>query len=41
MDFEIIVEKLYKLTDEKYREFSKSLANTPLNIIGVRIPKIK
>lgn len=41
MDYEIIVEKLYKLSDEKYRVFSKSLANTPLIVIGVRIPKIK
>lgn len=41
MDYEIIVEKLYKLTDEKYRVFSKSLVNTPLIVIGVRIPKIK
>jgi 3-methyladenine DNA glycosylase AlkD len=41
MQYNELVKKLYELSDKKYQEFSKSLVNTPLIVIGVRIPKIK
>ena len=34
-------EELYKIADEKYKEFHSSLCPDVSNIIGVRIPKLR
>ncbi len=34
-------EELYKIADEKYKEFNSSLCPNVSNIIGVRIPKLR
>lgn len=40
-DYDKFIEYLYSLKDEKYLEFQSKLICEEINIIGVRIPKLK